>query len=421
MIPHCLILNSQTTNELLPILNEVNFTYLRIQKLDEILHHLKNEKFHFIILPIEDLKDSNSQEILENISKSYPNTLIILVTDSNHWAQTASFLKRHSAYDYIQFPFEDEHVKLTLDRSFQYLNTKLKSQFIHEAENHLFKRVIEIFDWKKSLTHKENQNISADIIHQMNISLFQGSGIGTLMSVVSILISKSKFDTENNYYIVQKPILDLLSENYDAAKSMFDSMSISQSVIDDDKTIETTESPIQLLPIFEAESKFLEEALSLKSQKINISQLPNSVTNHKIRFNLEKITYTIREILLNAIKYSKEGDEIFVIFFHRENFLEIKIINPAYQNEDGTIGIPEKYETLIFEPFFRISSVVDDSYAKFEQFRFGLGLTLVKKIMDQHQTNVQIYNIDDNLKNDNTKDVCLTIRFPLFIEEKKNG
>jgi signal transduction histidine kinase len=252
----------------------------------------------------------------------------------------------------------------------------------------------------------------------MNISLFQGSGIGTLMSVVSILISKSKLDTENNHYIVQKPILDLLSENYEAAKSMFDSMSISQSVIDDDLLVENTESPNQLVPIFETEIKYLEEALVIKSQKINISQIPNSVMNYKIRFDPEKITYIVREILLNAIKYSKEGDEIFIIYFHRENFLEIKVINPAYQNEDGTIGIPEKYESFIFEPFFRISSVVDDSYAKFEQFRFGLGLTLVKKIMDQHQANVQIYNIEDNLRNDNTKDVCLTMRFPLLQEEK---
>ncbi|ABZ93416.1 Two component response regulator [Leptospira biflexa serovar Patoc strain 'Patoc 1 (Ames)'] len=418
MIPHSLVLSSQTTDQLIHILNEIHFTYERFENLSDVMLQLKNQKFHFLILSIEDLNDLNSQEILENITKSFPNTLIILITNTNHWAQTASLLKRHSAYDYLQTPLEVEHVKFTLDRSFQYLNTKLKSQFIHEAENHLFKRVIEIFDWKKSLIHKENQNISADIIHQMNISLFQGSGIGTLMSVVSILISKSKLDTENNHYIVQKPILDLLSENYEAAKSMFDSMSISQSVIDDDLLVENTESPNQLVPIFETEIKYLEEALVIKSQKINISQIPNSVMNYKIRFNPEKITYIVREILLNAIKYSKEGDEIFIIYFHRENFLEIKVINPAYQNEDGTIGIPEKYESFIFEPFFRISSVVDDSYAKFEQFRFGLGLTLVKKIMDQHQANIQIYNIDDNLRNDNTKDVCLTMRFPLLQEEK---
>jgi signal transduction histidine kinase len=418
MIPHSLVLSSQTTDQLIQILNEIHFTYERFEKLSDVILQLKNQKFHFLILSIEDLNDLNSQEILENITKSFPNTLIILITNTNHWAQTASLLKRHSAYDYLQTPLEVEHVKFTLDRSFQYLNTKLKSQFIHEAENHLFKRVIEIFDWKKSLIHKENQNISADIIHQMNISLFQGSGIGTLMSVVSILISKSKLDTENNHYIVQKPILDLLSENYEAAKSMFDSMSISQSVIDDDLLVENTESPNQLVPIFETEIKYLEEALVIKSQKINISQIPNSVMNYKIRFDPEKITYIVREILLNAIKYSKEGDEIFIIYFHRENFLEIKVINPAYQNEDGTIGIPEKYESFIFEPFFRISSVVDDSYAKFEQFRFGLGLTLVKKIMDQHQANVQIYNIEDNLRNDNTKDVCLTMRFPLLQEEK---
>ncbi|XDD47339.1 ATP-binding protein [Leptospira sp. WS39.C2] len=417
MIPHSLILDSENTKPLISILTNLNYTFERFQNLDEVFSVLKNQKFHFLITSIETFDHTNSKEILEKITMTYPNTLVLLITDSNQWVQTATLLKRHSAYDFLQLPLEPDHVKLTLDRSLQYLNTKLKSQFIHEAENHLFKRVIEIFDWKKSLTHKENQNISADIIHQMNISLFQGSGIGTLMSVVSILISKSKLDPDNNHYIIQKPILDLLSENYEAAKSMFDSMSISQSVIDDDGLIETKESPQNLIPIFETEMEFLKDALLIKSQKINTSQIPNSVTNCKIRLHHDKMSYVIREILLNAIKYSKEGDQIYVIFFHRENFLELKVINPAYQNEDGSIGIPESYEAFIFEPFFRISSVVDDSYAKFEQFRFGLGLTLVKKILDQHQTNVQIYNIEDNMRNDNTKDICLTIRFPLIKEE----
>lgn len=417
MIPHSLILDSEETSELISSLNEINYTYERVNKLNDVLSILENQKFHFIIIHVKNLKDNESQEFLSKISISYPNVLIILITDSLNWALTASLLKRHNAYDFIQSPIDLEHLKFTLDRSLQYLNTKMKSQFIHEAENQLFKRVIDIFDWKKSLTHKENENISADIIHQMNISLFQGSGIGTLMSVVSILIAKSKLDLDQNVYLVPKPILDLVSENYDAAKSMFDSMSISQSVIDDDLLVESKATTQNLLPLFEEEIKFLEEALSLKKQKINLSQLPNSVINRKIRFEQAKFSYVIREILLNAIKYSKLGDEIYVIFFHRENFLEIKIINPAYPNEDDSFGIPEKYENYVFEPFFRISSVVDDNYAKFEQFRFGLGLTLVKKIMDQHQANVQIYNIDSNLRNENTKDVCLTIRIPLLQEE----
>ncbi|TGL69778.1 hybrid sensor histidine kinase/response regulator [Leptospira jelokensis] len=413
MIPHCLLLDTHEANELISCLNEINYTYERVSKLNEVFSSLENQKFHFIIIHVTNLKENGSEAVLSKIAASFPNVLIILITDSSNWALTASLLKRHNAYDFLQSPIDSEHLKFTLDRSLQYLNTKMKSQFIHEAENQLFKRVIDIFDWKKSLTHKENENISADIIHQMNISLFQGSGIGTLMSVVSILISKSKLDPEQNVYLVPKPILDLVSENYDAAKSMFDSMSISQSVIDDDSIVESNAATQELLPLFDEEIKNLEEALSLKKQKINLSQIPNSAIDRKIKFEQTKFSYVIREILLNAIKYSKLGDEIYVIFFHRENFLEIKIINPAYPNEDDSFGIPEKYETYVFEPFFRISSVVDDSYAKFEQFRFGLGLTLVKKIMDQHQANVQIYNIDSNLRNENTKDVCLTIRIPL--------
>ncbi|MBM9590115.1 sensor histidine kinase [Leptospira sp. 201903075] len=418
MIPHCLLLESIHTNSLVDSLIEIGYTFERVSHFQEIRHALEQGKFHFLIFHISDVEDEGTKEKLSEFSKHFPHTLIILITDTTKWDITASLLKQHKVYDFIQTPIDISHLQFTLDRSLQFLLTKQKSQFINEAENHLYKRMVDIFDWKKSLSHKENENIAADIIHQMNISLFQGSGIGTLMSVVSILISKSKLDSEGKIYFVPKPVMDLLSENYEAAKSMFDSMSISQSVIDDENIVETKESPTKLLSIIQKEAEILAEALLIKSQKINLSQIPSSVSGKKIHFDEIKLSYVIREIFLNAIKYSRDKDVIYLIFFHKENFLELKIINPAYQNNDGTSGIPEKLESFVFEPFFRISSVVDDSYAKFEQFRFGLGLPLVKKIMDQHQANVQIYNIENNFRNENTKDICLTIRFPLIEEEK---
>ncbi|MBM9545452.1 sensor histidine kinase [Leptospira sp. 201903074] len=418
MIPHCLILESESTKPIAGLLKEIGYTFERVSLFDEINKILEEGKFHFFIFHVNDVEYMNAQNQLSEFTKNFPQTLIILITDTSKWDITASLLKRHSVYDYIQTPLYSNNLQFTLDRSLQYLLTKLKSQFIYEAENHLYKRMVEIFDWKKSLLHKENENIAADIIHQMNINLFQGSGIGTLMSVVSILISKSKLDQEGKNYSVAKPVMDLLSENYEAAKSMFDSMSISQSVIDDENIIENKESPTKLLNLIKQELETLNDALKIKSQKINLSQIPASATGNKIRFDEKKLSYVIREIFLNAIKYSKEKDMIYLIFFHKENFLELKVINPAYPNSDGSSGIPEKFESFVFEPFFRISSVVDDNYAKFEQFRFGLGLPLVKKIMDQHQSNVQIYNIENNFRNENTKDVCLTIRFPLLEEEK---
>ncbi|XDD55057.1 ATP-binding protein [Leptospira sp. WS4.C2] len=418
MIPHCLLLESAITKPIAGLLKDMGYTFERVNLLEEISPTLEEGKFHFLIFHVADVENEVEQGKLSELTKKFPHTLIILITDANRWDVTASLLKQHAVYDFIQTPIDPSHLQFTLDRSFQYLLTKLKSQFIHEAENHLYKRMVEIFDWKKSLSHKENENIAADIIHQMNINLFQGSGIGTLMSVVSILISKSKLEEEGKSYSIPRSVMDLLSENYEAAKSMFDSMSISQSIIDDESIIENKESPTKLLGIIKQEIETLEEALAIKSQKINLSDIPFSTSGKKVHFDETKLSYVIREVLLNAIKYSKEKDPIYIFFFHKENFLELKIINPAYQNSDGSSGIPEKYESFVFEPFFRISSVVDDSYAKFEQFRFGLGLPLVKKIMDQHRSNVQIYNIENNFRNVNTKDICLTIRFPLIEEEK---
>ena len=141
--------------------------------------------------------------------------------------------------------------------------------------------------------------------------------------------------------------------------------------------------------------------------------MPIGISKHQIVLSVEKMRKAIREILVNALKYSRENDQIFILYFLKDNFFELKVINPAYTNDDGTIGISGKQEQLVFEPFYRLSSVMDDNYVKYEYFRFGLGLPLAKKIVEQHKANIEIYTIDNNIRDQRAKDICLTIRFPL--------
>lgn len=76
----------------------------------------------------------------------------------------------------------------------------------------------------------------------------------------------------------------------------------------------------------------------------------------------------------------------------KEGSLEISFLNKPLPNEDGVLGIPMEYEYIIFEPFFRLTKTVSDGY---DTLDFGLGLTIVEKIILRHQGKVRIGNIQD--------------------------
>ena len=77
-------------------------------------------------------------------------------------------------------------------------------------------------------------------------------------------------------------------------------------------------------------------------------------------------------LLDNAVKFSSENSEIRVILEKPGDKLMLKII-------DEGIGIPPNEQVKIFEKFYRGKSALNHSTTG-----TGLGLTIVKQIVDAH-------------------------------------
>jgi signal transduction histidine kinase/tetratricopeptide (TPR) repeat protein len=90
----------------------------------------------------------------------------------------------------------------------------------------------------------------------------------------------------------------------------------------------------------------------------------------------EAMSQALRNILDNAAKFSGQEKKINIQIFRKENSVEIAV-------QDRGIGIPDNEQKRIFEKFYRgkqASSVSPTGT--------GLGLTLVKHIMDAHRGNI---------------------------------
>jgi signal transduction histidine kinase len=92
----------------------------------------------------------------------------------------------------------------------------------------------------------------------------------------------------------------------------------------------------------------------------------------------DALKQSIINLLTNAIKYSRDRKEIFVRLWEDEKMIYIEV-------EDRGIGIPEDQIDKIFDKFYRI-----ESKDGMESTGTGLGLTVVKDILEAHNAKILV-------------------------------
>jgi len=114
----------------------------------------------------------------------------------------------------------------------------------------------------------------------------------------------------------------------------------------------------------------------------------------KIQADEEAVAEAVLNLLDNAIKYSENEKVIAVRSFVRDSAVVIEI-------EDHGIGVNAEHSKYIFEKFYRVSdSLVHNTKGS------GLGLTLVKHIMEAHQGRVALASTPG-------KGSCFSLIFPV--------
>jgi PAS domain S-box-containing protein len=98
-------------------------------------------------------------------------------------------------------------------------------------------------------------------------------------------------------------------------------------------------------------------------------------------FDADKVERIILNLLSNSIKFSKPGDKIMVSIFDKNESIIISV-------RDTGVGIPEDKLTLIFDRFGQ----VDKTLARNREGS-GIGLALVKSLVDMHGGNIKVNSI----------------------------
>ncbi|WP_461831546.1 ATP-binding protein [Aquifex sp.] len=142
--------------------------------------------------------------------------------------------------------------------------------------------------------------------------------------------------------------------------------------------------------------ELLEEIISDYEKEIKKRgiKVHTEIKEEKIKGNRDYIRLLLRNLVDNAVKYNREGGEIFIRSERVGNGVVIRV-------SDTGEGIEKKKLSLVFEPFVRGE----------ESKGLGLGLTIVKKIANIHGGDIKI-------ESEKGKGTTVEVLIPLTISEK---
>lgn len=103
-----------------------------------------------------------------------------------------------------------------------------------------------------------------------------------------------------------------------------------------------------------------------------------SQKNIDIEADEEKITWTLMQLLDNAIKFTPAGKSVELRLSAEEEYVQVSVT-------DEGIGIPEDRREEIFEPFHQLDGSSTRRYGG-----TGLGLALVRQIIEAHGSSIQV-------------------------------
>jgi PAS domain S-box-containing protein len=171
---------------------------------------------------------------------------------------------------------------------------------------------------------------------------------------------------------LNKDQLDLLEKTYQSNERMIDLINdlLNVTRIEEGKFLSKF-SPIQLEDLCQKITDSQREEISKK--EIDFGLILPKKKLPLIMGDVEKIELVVRNLLDNAIKYTKKGGKVIISLRKINNKIEFKI-------EDNGVGIPKDQQERVFTKFFRGANIV-----KLETSGTGLGLFIAKNIIKAHQ------------------------------------
>lgn len=363
-------------------------------------------RFSVIIVDIN-MPVMSGDELARKI-KEIDNNAIIIVQTGRAESEFIIDIMKIGVFDYMIKPVNLNDLIFKVKRAFEHYELiSAKETLIREKELR-FENQLNWFRYKERLLNIEEFENKNNFFNRLYTSFNQGSGIGAVYSLMTIIISSAEICNDN--YVISSKLVDMLKKSVYLINDGMSLISEIDAIMNGD--IITTD--LNISNFYEMIKEILDnikEKIAIKDNTFIFSKEVNA-PKRLLRIDIDLMKKALTEIITNSLKFSVIKSKIIVLYGIEENYFQITIINEPDPIGD-IIGIPKEYESLIFEPFFRISKFVYENYSTFD---YGLGLTYCEKILQKHKGTISLSNINDrtNLEKTLKIKVKTEVKIPLY-------
>jgi CheY-like chemotaxis protein len=351
-----------------------------------------------LMMPVMD-----GRTFIKKLKEKIPDAIILVQTALDS-SDTIIDIMKMGVFDYIIKPLDPQMFQRVIRKSIEYKHLKEMESNLADSASLKIRNQLEWLNYKEDRRISSKDYAEIKSIYNLKTSLMQGKGFGSLLSIIDIILNTKKEEGSN--YIINKEILDLLLENYETCNTQLSWLHEISNLLENLFPV-TGSNSVELIAAIPGMLKEVENYLEKKNLKITYPELK---TKCSLNLNLEKLSLIIEEIVINAYKYSVPGSIINIFSFVKEGYLWLCTMNEVSEKPYG--GIPQKYEKLVLEPFFRIAPP-DESISKIEKFGLGLGLTVVDNITRKHGGLFLIQDVKSHIDNQTKSSVLAQIMLPV--------
>lgn len=267
-----------------------------------------------------------------------------------------------------ELDFNDE--KETLSMEITLVKVAVESDKIHDSN---VPRIPACFliTFRNISAVKENEKLRSDMTHLMSHEL--RTPITSIQGFAEMLLLEDEIPEDSKDFL--QTIAD---ESMRASKILTNFLSVSNLQQSDKQ--EVIKTPVEVNNVVqEVVEDYIKPAKEKRIRLIDKrgKDIPPIAADKGL------ITKALSHLLDNAIRYSPERTSIIISTILETDFLRVEV-------EDRGYGIPKGEQEKIWQKFYRVAR---DGHEKDEDTT-GLGLSLVKEIIEQHNGEVELKSIE---------------------------
>ena len=334
------------------------------------------------------LEDGPGEALLRDLPRQ--ECVSVAVTTRRDAAEIAE-LFRAGVQDVLYWPDRARGEPLaSLEAALRVLGQRLE----HTQKQLLLRRQVDWSYWKGLfLSQGGKSDRHQGVIDHLNTYLNQSGG---LTMVLDMMRNCEQDDQARR--LLRQDLFDLVLTCLEPVAAFMDGIADANRLLAGDTSMpdqRVEELPALLQSWLDAEGWRL--ALRKQHMRASFGNLAETQGSWGVALDKHRLRQALQEVLINAMKYSGEGDTLQVWANCDDGRLELVVLNPAYQTTqlyDGTraVGVPRHLESLVFEFFVKFHREV------YEQFRepwpAGMGLTIVRRIFEGMSGTCTLRNVE---------------------------